>query len=417
MISAKQNKIRAFPYSNYDAIICDGAVRSGKTSIMMVTFVKWAMDNFNWCKFGICGKTVDSATKNIIDPFMTLSWAKERYSMRWRRAEKLLEVRRGNVVNVFEVFGGKDESSYMLVQGRTFAGVLLDEVTLMPESFVNQALARCSVEGARMWFSCNPANPNHWFYKNWIERRKERNALYLHFTMADNPSLSKKTLERYQSMYSGVFYQRYVEGKWVLAEGLVYPMFDASKHVLEALPETGGDCYASCDYGIQNATVFLLWRKEAATGRWIAIDEYYYSGREESKQITVSELVDGFEAMLSSHEECKPKRTIIDPSAAALIVELRKRGHHTQNAVNDVGPGIADVCTMLYKRGIAFSSRCVNTLKEFGLYSWDKKAADNGEDAPIKQNDHCMDAIRYFVKTMNLVKKFGKPEYIPLHKR
>ena len=222
MISPKQKKILAFPYSDYDVIICDGAVRSGKTSIMIVSFVDWAMREFSSQRFGICGKTVDSAVKNIITPYISMSYAKKRYTIRWRRSDKVLEVSRGPVKNYFEVFGGKDESSFMLIQGRTLAGVLLDEVALMPQSFVQQAMARCSVEGSRLWFSCNPDNPNHWFYKDWIKRSKERNALYLRFSMEDNPSLSQKVLDQYKSRYSGVFYDRYIRGLWVAAEGLVY---------------------------------------------------------------------------------------------------------------------------------------------------------------------------------------------------
>ena len=216
MISEKQRKILAFPYSDYDALICDGAVRSGKTSIMTVAFVDWAMRRFSGQRFGVCGRTVDSCTKNIILPYLAMRYAQERYSITWRRADKTLEVRRGAVCNVFEVFGGKDESSFALIQGRTLAGVLLDEVVLMPRSFVEQALTRCSVDGAKLWFSCNPGSPQHWFYTDWIRRRRERNALYLHFEMTDNPGLSKKTIERYQTMFSGVFYDRYVRGLWVL---------------------------------------------------------------------------------------------------------------------------------------------------------------------------------------------------------
>lgn len=411
MISPNQKKILAFPYSSYDAIICDGAVRSGKTSIMTVAFIDWAMREFSGQRFGICGKTVDSATKNIIVPYISMSYAKEHYTLRWRRSDKLLEVRRGAVTNWFEVFGGKDESSFALIQGRTFAGVLLDEVALMPESFVNQALARCSVDGARLWFSCNPDNPNHWFYQGWIKRHKERNALYLHFAMTDNPALSKKTLERYQSMYSGVFYQRYILGEWVAAEGLVYPMFSAEKHVLHEPPKTEGDYFVSSDFGIQNATVFLLWRKMAGKNARVCLKEYYYSGREEKRQKTVGELVDGLAAMLDGIE---PKRVIVDPSAAALITELRKRGYHTQGADNDVLNGISDVCTMLEQGQLFFMDCCKNTIEEFGLYMWDAKAADNGVDAPIKENDHCADAIRYFVKTRKLVQKDGKEPYRPL---
>jgi PBSX family phage terminase large subunit len=225
MISPKQAKILAFPYSKYDALICDGAVRSGKTSIMMWAFVRWAMENFSGQRFGVCGRTVDSCTKNIIVPFTAMSLAKERYIIRWRRGDKVMEVRRGAVTNYFEVFGGKDESSYTLIQGRTLAGVLLDEVVLMPRSFVEQALARCSVDGAKLWFSCNPGSPHHWFYQEWIKRHRERNTLYFHFEMTDNPGLSARTLERYANMYAGIFYDRYVRGLWVAAEGVVYKDF------------------------------------------------------------------------------------------------------------------------------------------------------------------------------------------------
>lgn len=250
MISQKQAKILAFPYSKYDALICDGAVRSGKTSIMMWAFVRWAMENFSGQRFGVCGRTVDSCTKNIIVPFTAMSLAKERYIIRWRRGDKVMEVRRGAVTNYFEVFGGKDEASYTLIQGRTLAGVLLDEVVLMPRSFVEQALARCSVDGARLWFSCNPGSPHHWFYQEWIKRSRERNALYLHFEMTDNPGLSKRTLERYENMYAGIFYDRYVRGLWVAAEGIVYKDFanDTEKYLI-------GD---PLEWAKQNGTSFSI---------------------------------------------------------------------------------------------------------------------------------------------------------------
>ena len=292
MISPKQAKILAFPYSKYDALICDGAVRSGKTSIMMWAFVRWAMENFSGQRFGVCGRTVDSCTKNIIVPFTAMSLAKERYIIRWRRGDKVMEVRRGAVTNYFEVFGGKDEASYTLIQGRTLAGVLLDEVVLMPRSFVEQALTRCSVDGAKLWFSCNPGSPQHWFYTEWIQRNKERNALYLHFEMTDNPGLSQKTLERYQAMFSGVFYDRYIRGLWVVAEGLVYPMFAKEVNVTN---ETGGagKYYISCDYGTQNPTVFCLWRMDK--GRAVMEKEYYHSGRATNRQKTDEEYYQDLE--------------------------------------------------------------------------------------------------------------------------
>ena len=391
MISPKQKKILAYSYSSYDALICDGAVRSGKTSLMMWAFVDWAMREFSGQRFGICGKTVDSASKNIIVPFLSMSLAKERYTMRWRRADKVLEVRRGAVTNYFEVFGGKDESSAALIQGRTLAGVLLDEVALMPESFVNQALARCSVAGARLWFSCNPDNPNHWFYKEWIQRREAHNALYLHFSMDDNPSLSEETKARYHSMYSGVFYERYVLGQWVLAEGLIYPMFGPNC-ITEETPESGV-YYISIDYGTLNPFSAGLWcvtDKEA-----VRIREYYYSGRDTQQSKTDEEYYMDLERLAG---ELPIETVVIDPSAASFIETIRRHGRFSaRKAKNDVVNGIVTTSRYLKNGKIKVHSSCKDAIREFGLYRWDDKAQ---EDKPIKENDHAMDETRYMAETI-----------------
>lgn len=292
MISEKQKKILAFPYSSYDAIICDGAVRSGKTTIMMWAFIDWAMRNFSGQRFGICARTVGSAKKNIIIPFMSMTLAKERYTMRWRQSANELEVQRGYARNVFEVFGGKDESSFALIQGRTFAGVLLDEVVLMPETFVNQALARCSVDGAKLWFSCNPGAPTHWFYEEWIQGHAKHNALYLHFLMSDNPGNSAKTLERYEMMYPpGVFYDRYVLGLWVLAEGLIYQDFadHPDKYVIDDAEEwlrKNGKRFTIRSIGVDFGGTGSATKFQATgitpDGYVVALDEEYIDHRKES---------------------------------------------------------------------------------------------------------------------------------------
>ena len=387
MISAKQQKILAFPYSRYDALICDGAVRSGKTSLMMWAFIGWAMREFSGQRFGICGKTVDSATKNIVVPFVSMHLAQQRYTLRWRRSDKLLEVRRGPVVNWFEVFGGKDESSFALIQGRTLAGVLLDEVVLMPESFVNQALARCSVEGARLWFSCNPGSPQHWFKRSWIDHHRERNALYLHFTLDDNPALSDAVKARYHAMYSGVFYERYVLGRWVLAEGLVYTMFDAGCILAE--PPARGRYFLSIDYGTLNPFAALLWCVDGQ--RAVAVREYYYSGRQSGRQKTDEEYYTALEQLAAGREI---EQVVIDPSAASMIEVIRRHGRWpVRKAVNDVLPGILTTARLLRGGQLKVCRSCENTIREFGLYRWDEAAA---EDKPIKADDHAMDAVRYF---------------------
>ena len=403
MISNKQKKILAFPYSRYDALICDGAVRSGKTSIMTWSFIEWAMREFNGQRFGICGKTVDSATKNIIIPFISMSLAKERYTLRWRRSDKLLEVRRGFTTNYFEVFGGKDESSQDLIQGRTFAGVLLDEVVLMPQSFVNQALARCSVDGAKLWFSCNPGSPQHWFYLEWIKKHKERNALYLHFEMADNPSLSEKTLERYRSQYSGVFYDRYILGKWVLAEGLIYPMFGQG-NITDEIPESG-EYYISCDYGTLNPFSAGLWC--VTDKKAVRIREYYYSGREKQLSKTDEEYYTELEKLSG---EFPVESVIVDPSAASFIETIRRHGRFSvRKAKNDVLDGIVTTSRYIKSGQIQICSCCKDAIREFGLYRWDDKAT---EDKPVKESDHAMDDIRYFCQTV-LRYRFADDGYKP----
>lgn len=404
MISDKQRKILAFPYTQRDVLICDGAVRSGKTSIMMWAFVDWAMREFDGQRFGICGKTVDSASKNIVVPFISMALAKERYNLRWRRADHVLEITRCGKTNYFEVFGGKDESSFMLIQGRTLAGVLLDEVVLMPESFVNQALARCSVDGSRIWFSCNPGSPQHWFYKNWIEGSARRNALYLHFNMRDNPALSDSILARYEAMYSGVFYDRYILGKWVLAEGLIYPMFGDSC-VVDDEPGTEGEYYISCDYGTLNPFSAQLWHWDGKTAT--CLREYYYSGRETQRNKTDGEYCTEIGRLAG---DLPIRSIVVDPSAASFIEVLRRKQYIVRKAKNDVLNGIMLTARYLQDGTIKIHRRCKDSIREFGLYRWDDKAT---EDRPIKENDHAMDSIRYFAFTI-LRERVGKSKYTSL---
>ena len=404
MISDKQRKILAFPYTKRDVLICDGAVRSGKTSIMMWAFVDWAMREFEGQRFGICGKTVDSASKNIVVPFISMALAKERYNLRWRRADHVLEITRCGKTNYFEVFGGKDESSFMLIQGRTLAGVLLDEVVLMPESFVNQALARCSVDGSRIWFSCNPGSPQHWFYKNWIEGSARRNALYLHFNMRDNPALSDSILARYEAMYSGVFYDRYILGKWVLAEGLIYPMFGDSC-VVDDEPGAEGEYYISCDYGTLNPFSAQLWHWDGKTAT--CLREYYYSGRETQANKTDEEYCTEIARLAG---DLPIRSIVVDPSAASFIEVLRRKQYIVRKAKNDVLNGIMLTARYLQDGTIKIHRSCKDSIREFGLYRWDDKAT---EDRPIKENDHAMDSIRYFAFTI-LRERVGKSKYTSL---
>lgn len=399
-ISQKQNKILQFPYTKYDALIADGAVRAGKTVFMSMSFVLWAMDTFNNQQFGICGKSVGAAERNIITPLQNIAYFKQQgFKMRYKSSDHSLHVRRGKKKNVFYVFGGKDESSYMLIQGITLAGILLDEVALMPKSFVDQALARCSVEGSKIFFNCNPENPRHWFRMEWLLKLDQHNAMHLHFTMDDNPSLSENIKNRYKTMYSGVFYQRYILGLWVMAEGVIYDMFDQNENVYrpeERPPDLrwSSTRTIAVDYGTTNPTRFL---DILDYNGQICVDrEYNWDSRKEGRQKTDKEYADDFMEFMGQ-DYCT---VLVDPSAASFIAELRSRGVFVQEANNDVLDGIRKTSSLIFRRELKVCSECEALLDEIGVYSWDEKAAQHGDEKPIKQNDHSVDCLRYYVNSL-----------------
>ena len=418
------------PVKDYDGIIADGAIRSGKTVCMSLSFVFWAMEKFNGQNFAMCGKTIGSFRRNVLF-WLKLMLKSRGYKVTDHRADNLVEITRNGVTNYFYIFGGKDERSQDLIQGITLAGLFCDEVALMPESFVNQATGRCSVEGSKYWFNCNPDGPYHWFKVNWIDKaigylgkkkvtklQEESKAkgvelnlkklLYLHFTMDDNLSLSEAIKARYRSMYHGVFFKRYIEGLWAMAEGIIYDMFNQDKNVVDAeaiateyRQRTGhefwiGDKYVSCDYGTQNPTAFLLWSK-GADGKWYCRREYYYSGRDKGQQKTDKEFSDDLTAWLAGE---KIRSVILDPAAASFKAQLEKDGYKVKKAKNDVLDGIRFVATLLLSGSIFIDQSCENLIKEFASYIWDAKAGERGEDKPVKEHDHAQDALRYFCYTI-----------------
>lgn len=378
-------------YSHYDAIICDGAVRSGKTLSMSLGFVLWASSSFSGGTFAICGKTVTSLKRNVITPLLG-----QLKSIGCTYREKLsanyVDITLSGVTNRFYYFGGRDESSASLIQGITLSGVFLDEAALMPRSFVEQAVARCSVRNSKMWFNCNPDTPSHWFYREWILKAEEKNALYLHFTMEDNPSLSKQLRQRYERLYSGTFYDRFVLGKWVASEGAVYPMFNASKHIFSGSIECSR-YVISCDYGTVNPSSFGLWG--VSDGKWYRLREYYYSSKREGTARTGEEHYQALEKLAG---DCEISKIIVDPSAASFIECIRRhRKFHVVKADNDVVTGIRRVSAALRQDRLFFNEDCRDIIREFSLYRWSDKSAS---DAPVKENDHAMDDMRYFVSEM-----------------
>lgn len=340
----------------------------------------------------MCGKTIRSLRRNVVNPILPVL-SEMGFSCRQKISENVLEIVYEGRSNIFYLFGGKDESSAALIQGTTLSGAFLDEVALMPRSFVEQTLARCSVAGSKFWFNCNPDYPRHWFYREWILHRRERGALYLHFTMEDNPSLGREMIERYKKLYSGAFYDRFIEGKWVAAEGLIYPyMCDESAFV--SVPKVKMERYAvSCDYGIVNPTSCGLWGEYE--GVWYRLDEYYFDSRSEGYSRTDDEHYEALSELIGDREvSC----VTVDPSAASFITLIRKRGaYKVIPAKNNVVDGIRRTSTALKRGDVKICTSCRNAIREFSLYRWGEGGS---VDVPVKENDHAMDDIRYFVTTV-----------------
>ena len=406
------------PVKDAAGIIADGAIRSGKTVSMSLSYVMWAMARYDGQNFIMAGKTISSFKRNVLQN-LKLMLTSRGYHWTYHISgdfPNMLEVSRNGKTNYFFVFGGKDEGSQDLVQGITAAGAFFDEVALMPESFVNQATARCSVEGSTWWFNCNPAGPMHWFKLNWIDKRKKKRLLYLHFTMDDNLSLSEKVKERYRGMYAGVFYLRYIKGLWAVAEGLIYSMFtDANLYNDDERPlalKNVARKSITVDYGTTNPCVFLeVWDD----GETLWIDqEYRWDSRSEeaqrtgAPQKTDAQYADDMEEFMGTGELdwCE---IVADPSAASFITELRGRGFYVTPANNEVLDGIRVVGSLFARRFIRINRRCKGLIGELRSYVWDDKAAqDHGEEKPVKQKDHGPDALRYYCYTKLPKWRIGK---------
>ncbi len=394
--SRKQRQILKFweecyPTHKKDILIADGSIRSGKTIAMIPSFLRWSNYNFKYKDFIIAGKSVGALKRNVINLMLQIleTWG---WPYNYNRSENYIEL--GS--NVYYMFGANNEASQDVLQGLTAAGAFADEVALFPQSFVDQMIGRCSVDKSKIFMNCNPGSPFHFIKTDYIDRAKEKNILYLHFNLRDNHTLSDEIINRYEKMFSGVFYKRYILGMWVMAEGIIYDMFREKEHIVDFSP-LFSDIAVTCDYGTANPTTFL---KIGKYGNRTYIDrEYYYSGRDKGISKTDGMYADDLEFFYKENRMDKLTRIIVDPSAKSFITELQRRKFKVVKANNDLLNGIRNVGSSLCKEELFVHSSCKNTIKEFQTYSWNPKAQQRGLDEPLKENDHCMDAIRYYFNT------------------
>lgn len=417
--SKKQRKVlnwwcRSSPVRDFNGIIADGAIRSGKSVAMSLGFVIWAMSEFESCNFAMCGKTIGSFRRNVLF-WLKLMLRSRGYSVSEQRTENLVIVRRGSTENYFYVFGGKDERSQDLIQGITLAGVFFDEVALMPESFVNQATGRCSVDGSKFWFNCNPGSPAHWFKTGWIDKRADKRLLYLHFTMDDNLSLSEAVKGRYRGMYTGVFFKRYILGEWKSADGVIYRQFadDPERFILDEVPADifigtmgldfggNGSAHAGCLVGITRGYRSI-----------VILDEYYR--KEVIDPGTLTDDVCGF--VQRSQAQVRATSIWCDSAETTLIKGIRTEvfARHIPVEVRNARKGeIIDrirLCDMLMSQGRFFIlRRCRHTIAALSEAVWDGKSPtkdrrlDDGST-----NIDSLDALEYALEPhANRLIEFG----------
>lgn len=388
--------------SNFKTLILDGAVRAGKTIVnnrifsMELKEVKkraseHGVKNPIYILGGVSSKTISNNILNPLlneQPYLDIKWDKNGSFTLF--GVKVVLAYTGNIGGV----GG--------IRGSEAWGAYINEASLANEKVFKEITTRLSAPGARLICDTNPDNPSHWLKRDYIDKASDpEKRIKVHsFNIDDNEFLDPEYVATLKAQFSGVFYDRAIRGLWVLSDGAIYSNFDKEKMVVDLPPDTiFQESYVSIDYGTLNATVFKLWRLYKR--KWYCTDEYYYSGREKQTQKTDEEYVSDLEEFYKSNNLKKGQaKVILDPSAASFRTALKKRGFSVKSALNDVINGIRCEMSAMNTGLVYWSSKCVHTFKEFGLYIWDEAAANRGEDKPVKTDDHCMDADRYFIYTI-----------------
>lgn len=383
------------PYADYHGVIAEGSIRSGKTIAMIDSFLMWSLSNFSGQNFILGGKTIGALKRNVLNPMFQILTSKGIPYRYIRSDDPRIEI--GS--NIYYIFGGDNERSQDKVQGLTAAGAYLDEVALMPRSFVDQVMGRCSVEGAKYFFNCNPGHPKHWLKTEYIDKAEEKKFLVLHFTMDDNLALSDSTKERLKSMFSGVFYLRNIEGLWVIAEGLVYEDFKEDVHkvskekVADMLQR--GDFYTfigGTDWGYTSPMVGLVIGITRNKKAYI-IDEYY-----RTKQ-TTENLGEWY--LKKEKELGKKLRAIFyDDAEPDRAMILKKMGLRAVPANKELNAGLNTCMTMFRNNRLFVCETCVNTINELMTYRYPEQDDPKAKrDEPLDEDNHAMDSMRYALHT------------------
>lgn len=387
---------RSLAWSSARINIWDGSVRSGKTIASLLRWLTYVADPPPGGELVVSGKTFDTVARNVFGPLSDPTLFGE-------AAKHVSYTRGASTASILgrkvEVITANDVKAEGRLRGLTAAGAYIDEATLLPESFWTQMLARLSVKGAKLFATTNPDGPNHWLRQGFLLRAHELDLRHFHFTLDDNPALDPAYVASLKMEYTGLWYRRFIEGQWCLAEGAIYDMFDDSVHVIDVIPEINRWISMGIDYGTVNPFAALM-LGIGVDGNLYLMHEWWWNSRQRRQQLTDVEYSQRLRTWLDDDlGRIRPQYVIIDPSAASFRNQAYQDGLYPMLGDNDVLNGIRTVSSLFARKRLFVHRSCRNLLNELPSYSWDPDKAAKGEDAPIKVDDHAVDAARYAIHT------------------
>jgi len=393
-LSEKQE--RSIAHATARINLWTGSIRSGKTVSSLLCWLIYVANAPRGGDLVVTGKTFDTVARNVFNPLMDPAVTGPAASMiKYTRGASVATI----LGRQIEVITANDARAEARLRGMTCAGAYGDELSLLPEAFFDQLLGRMSVPGARFFGTSNPDNPNHWLRKRFLLRAAKLRLRHWHFTLDDNPGLDPEYVASIKREYVGLWYKRFIEGLWVLAEGAVFEAFNEQRHVVTQLPAIRRWLSLGVDYGTTNPFAAIMLAL-GADGRLYLTNEWRHDSviaRRKMAPVEYSHALRDWLGTLDAGEPIAPEYVLVDPAAADFRVQLAKDGLSNKAAKNEVVPGLRTMMSLLATDRLRIHASCVGLLSELPGYSWDDKAALDGRDEPIKAGDHSIDAARYAI--------------------
>jgi PBSX family phage terminase large subunit len=405
-LSPKQ--LRSIGESTARLNIWSGAIRSGKTIASLMRWIMYIATAPRGGSLVIVGKTSDTIARNVFDVLTDPA-------IMGPIARRIIYTRGAPTANILgrrvEIISSNDARSENRLRGMTCAGAYVDEITLIEREFWDQLLARLSVKDAKLFGTTNPDAPNHWLKRQFLDRKHELDLRHWHFSLDDNTALDPAYVKALKAEYTGLWYKRFIQGLWVMAEGAIYDAFDPDRHVVDELPPMERWLTVGIDYGTVNPFDAILVGVSTPDGvgqrRIYLASEFRWDSRAERRQLTDSEYSVKLTTWLDNipgtygpgTRGVRPQWVVVDPSAASFITQLLRDGFTPTMGDNSVNDGIRTVSNLLGADHLRIHRSVSGFLDEVGSYAWDDKKAERGDDVPVKVDDHALDAARYALHT------------------